>query len=133
MRAVIRAAITSDVALQSLGVVDSGVLSGDVDTPEPRPFLNLKWGITTPAPFGGAAYQNVLTIWVHDEPNDYARIDAIIKRLRVLLPSLVGMADSLEGDYVSQITWTGDSQDFKDDGHRTVTRQTSYIINGSQS
>ena len=133
MRAVIRSAITSDATLQSLGVVDSGVLSGDIDTPEPRPFLNLKWGTTTPAPFGGTAFQDVLTIWVHDEPNDYDRINRIIKRLRVLLPSLVGLVDTEELDYVSQIAWTGDSQDLKDDGHRTVVRQTSYLINGSQS
>lgn len=131
MRAVIRSAIIGDAALQALGVVDSGVLSGDIDTPEPRPFLNLKWGTTTPAPFGGVPRINALTIWVHDEPNDYARIIQICKRLQVLLPSLVGLADAVEGDYVSQITWTGDSQDLKDDGHRTITRQSSYTINGS--
>lgn len=131
MRAAIRLAIVGDSQLQALGVISSGVLSGDIDTPEARPFLNLKWGTTNPAPFGGAAQQSTLTIWVHDEPNDYERIDAICRRLRVLLPSLVGMQDT--DDYVSQVAWTGDGIDLKDDGHRTITRQANYLINGSQS
>lgn len=131
MRAVIRTAIVSDPTLQGLGVVEEGVLSGDIDTPQPRPFLNLKWGTTNPAPFGGVAQQSILTIWVHDAPNDYERIDSICRRLRVLLPSLVGLQDT--DDYVSQITWTGDGQDLKDDGHRTIVRQANYLLNGSQS
>jgi hypothetical protein len=129
MRAVIRTAVIGDATLQSLGVVASGVLTGDVDTPEPRPFLNLKWGPTNPAPFGAAAQRTVLAVWVHDEPNDYDRIDAICRRLRVLLPSLLGLVDLF--DYVSQIEWTGDGGDLKDDGHRTITRVSNYIINGS--
>lgn len=129
MRAVIRAAIIGDATLQSLGVVDGGVLSGDIDTPEPRPLLNLKWGTTTPAPFGGVAQRTTLAIWVHDEPNDYERIDSICRRLRVLLPSLMGLQDV--ADYVSQISWDGDGPDLKDDGHRTVARVSNYTINGS--
>lgn len=129
MRAVVRAAIIGDVTLASLGVVPEGVLAGDIDTPQPRPFLNLKWGTTNPASFGRVATQTALVVWVHDEPNDYERIDAICRRLRVLLEQLVGQQDT--NDYVSQITWTGDSQDLKDDGHRTIARQSTYRVNGS--
>lgn len=129
MRAVIRAAITGDSQLQAQGVIEEGVLSGDIDTPEPRPFLNLKWGATNPAPFGGAAQRTTLAVWVHDDPNDYERIDVICRRLRVLLPSLVGMQDT--ADYVSQVSWDGDGQDLKDDGHRTITRVANFTINGS--
>lgn len=130
MRAVVRAAILADTVLQGLGVTDEGqVLSGDVDSFEGRPFLNLKWGTTNPAPFGGVAQQTTLVIWVHDSPNDYERVDAILRRLRVLMPSLVGMTDVQ--DYVSQIAWTGDGPDLKDDGHRTITRVGNYTLNGS--
>lgn len=129
MRAVIRTAIVEDATLQSLGVVASGVLTGDVDTPEPRPFLNLKWGATNPAPYGGAAQRTVLAIWVHDVPNDYDRIDSICRRLRVLMPSLLGLPDV--SDYVSQVEWNGDGGDLRDDGHRTITRVSNYTINGS--
>jgi len=129
MRAVIRTAILADAPLVALGVTPGGTLSGDVDTPEPRPFLNLKWGTTNPTPFGGVAQQTTLTIWVHDQPGDYERIDAICRRLRVLLPSLLGLSDL--DDYVSQIAWTGDSGDGQDDGHRTIYRQSNYTLNGS--
>jgi len=129
MRAVIRTAIITDATLLALDVIPEGVLSGDIDTPEARPFLNLKWGDTTPASFGGVAKRTTLAIWVHDTPNDYTRIDAILARLRVLLPSLVGLQDLT--DYVSQITWTGDGVDLKDDGHRTITRISNYTLNGS--
>ena len=129
MRAVIRSAIIGDATLQSLGVVASGVLAGDVDTPEPRPFLNLKWGTTNPAPFGGVAQRTVLGIWVHDQPNDYERIDAICRRLRILLPSLTGLQDL--ADYVSQVTWDNDGPDLKDEGHGTITRVSTYTVNGS--
>ena len=130
MRAVIRSAILADTMLQSLGIIDGNhVLSGDVDSPAVRPFINLKWGTTNPAPFGSAAQQTPLVAWVHDDPNDYERIDAILRRLRVLLPSLVGLTDV--HDYVSQVEWTGDGPDLKDDGHRTIVRQGNYTLNGS--
>lgn len=131
MRAVVRAAIIADTALSDQGVTPEGVLTGDIDTPEPRPFLNLKWGTTNPAPFGGVAQRTTLAIWVHDNPNDYERIDAICRRLRALLPSLVGLQDT--DDYVSQVTWDGDGPDLKDDGHRTITRVANYTLNGSTS
>jgi len=129
MRAVIREAIVNDAALILLGVSAEGTLSGDVDTPAVTPFLNLKWGTTNPAPFGSAAQQTTLVIWVHDKPGDYDRIDSICRRLRVLLPSLVGLQDLY--DYVSQVAWTGDSLDLQDDGHRTITRQCNFTLNGS--
>lgn len=130
MRAVVRSAIVADATLVTFGVTPEGVLAGDIDTPEPRPFLNLKWGTTNPA-LKGAAQQTTLVIWVHDNPNDYERIDNICRRLRVLLPSLVGMQDV--NDYVSQIAWTGYGPDLKDDGHRTITRQANFTLNGSTS
>ena len=130
MRAVIRTAILADSTLQSLGIADGNhCLSGDVDSFAVRPFINLKWGTTNPAPYGNAAQQTSLVAWVHDDPNDYERIDAILRRLRVLIPSLVGLQDT--HDYVSQVSWTGDGPDLKDDGHRTITRQGNYTLNGS--
>lgn len=130
MRAVIRTAILADSALQTLGIADGNhCLSGDVDSFAVRPFINLKWGTTNPAPFGNVAQQTTLVAWVHDDPNDYERIDAILRRLRVLIPSLVGLQDT--NDYVSQVAWTGDGPDLKDDGHRTITRVGNYTLNGS--
>lgn len=129
MRTAIRQAIINDVPLASLGVVDSGVLAGDVDSFADRPFLNLKWGVRSP----GMATETstALAIWVHDDPNDYERIAAICARLSVLLPSIVGLADPVSGGWISQVRWDGESSDLSDDGHRTILRQCNFTIIGS--
>lgn len=130
MRIVVREALLADSALQALGFTEGhSILSGDLDSPEARPFLNLKWGETLRAPFGGVVRQTVLAIWVHDQPNDYDRIDLICARLRILVPSLLAMTDV--SDYVSQIAWTGDGPDLKDEGHRTIVRVSNYLLNVS--
>jgi hypothetical protein len=129
MRTAIRAAILADATLIGLGVVDTGVLAGDVDSFADRPFLNLKWGVRNPGMATETA--TALTIWVHDDPNDYARIAAICARLSVLLPSIVGLADPVSGGWVSQVRWDGDSSDLSDDGHRTIVKQCNFTIIGS--
>jgi hypothetical protein len=128
MRTRIRQIIIDDAPLATLGVVDKGVLAGDIDTPNPRPFLNLKWGPRQP----GMATQvsQVLEVWVHDDPNDYTRVQAIADRLRVLLPTITGQPGG-DGGWVDQVRWDGDSTDLKDDGHRTITKRCVYTIIGS--
>lgn len=128
MRALVRSAIIADATLIGLGVVPSGVLAGDVDTPQARPFLNLRWGVTTP----GLSVVNSrsLVIWVHDRPGDFTvRIDPIILRLRSVLDSLVGVSNGL--GHVVAVEWTGDSEDLVDDGHGTITRTASFNLVGS--
>jgi hypothetical protein len=130
MRALVRSAIIGDSELIALGVVASGVVAGDVDAPTERPLLVLRWGTTTP----GLSTLNTrqLTIWVHDVPNDYTRIDAIVKRLRVVLDRLIGVQHSY--GWITGVEWTGDSDDLSDpDGHRTILRQTNFTIVGSGS
>jgi hypothetical protein len=128
MRAIVRAAIIADATLTGLGVVPAGVMAGNVDTPTMRPFLNLRWGVTTP----GLATVNkrILVVWAHDRPGDYTvRIDPIIVRLRTVLGSLVGVSNGL--GHVVDVEWTGDSEDLVDDGHGTITRTASFNLVGS--
>lgn len=128
MRALIRSTITGDATLVGLGVVAAGVLSGDVDTPESRPFLNLRWSTTRPGL--DVVTRRDLVIWVHDQPSDYeSKIDPIIRRLRTLLPSLAGVVHPY--GHLTAVEWTGDSEDLTDDGHGTITRTTSYSIVGT--
>lgn len=128
MRALVRSAIIADTTLAALGVVAGGVLAGDVDTPEQRPFLNLRWGTTT---LGlDVVQRRDLVIWVHDRHNDYSvKVDPILLRLRTVLTSLVGMSNGL--GHVVGVEWTGDSADLVDDGHDTITRTASFSLVGS--
>lgn len=128
MRALVRAAITADPQLQSLGVVSGAVLAGDIDTPQQRPFLNLRWGGVTPGI--GPVNRGTLVVWVHDEPGDYeARINPILLRLRGIITELAAAQHT--AGWLSVAEWTGDSDDLSDDGHGTITRNASFNLIGS--
>lgn len=127
MRELVYAAVTQDATIIAAGVVPDGVIATDVDTPQERPFIQIRWGRNDTGL--DVITRRQVTIWVHDEPGDYARIDLIILRLRQLLPSLVGMSNGL--GHVVGVEWTGDSEDLADDGHRTITRWASFSLVGS--
>jgi len=127
MRALIRTSLTTDPELLALGVVPDGVFSGDVDTPKQRPFLQLRWSTTTPGL--AAVSRRILVIWIHDLPGDYARVDAIIRRIRVILGALAGQPHP--AGHVVACEWTGDSEDLTDPAHGTITRTTSYSLVGT--
>jgi len=124
MRTIVRSAIINDVPLQALGVLPAATLSGDVDTPEGRPFLNLKWGSNLPSFKEQTTVVTTLAVWVHDSPADYARIDSILARLRVLLPSLAGVVSGISE--IQVIEWLNDGPDAQDDGHRTIVKVATF-------
>jgi hypothetical protein len=131
MRGYIRSLIVEDAQLASLGVVPEGVLSGDVDTPRVRPFINLKWGVTNVGL--STVNRHLLTIWYHDKPNDYTRILKILNRTKELLVAVEATQwtmDTLSG-YITMVEWTGDSGDGTDDGHKTIFRQSNFTIIGN--
>lgn len=132
MRTLIRSALLDDAGLQSKGIVPEGVLAGDVDTPDLRPFLNLRWGNTVEGL--DVIMPRELVVWVHDEPGDYALIDAILVDLRRVLTGIEATQwTELSGQtgWVSVIEWNGDSGDLADDGHNTIVRTASFSIVGS--
>jgi hypothetical protein len=129
MRALIYGAIIADSTLNGLGITDANSFAVDVDTPQTRPFLQLRWGVNQPALSQTQIGRRLLTIWAHDQPGDYTKIDAIITRLRSLLPTLEGMSNG--SGHLIAVEWSGDSEDLSDDGHRTIARWTSFSIVGS--
>lgn len=122
-------AIIGDATLNGLGITNQNSFAVDVDTPQDRPFLQIRWGRNDVALTKTEVGFRNLTIWVHDQPGDYTKIDTIILRLRALLPTLVGESNGL--GFVMAVEWTGDSEDLSDDGHRTITRNTSFRLVGS--
>jgi hypothetical protein len=98
-----------------------------MDTPQGRPFLQLRWGRTDPGL--DVVTRRNLVVWVHDEPGDFTRIDDIVLRLRPLIVGLIGLANGL--GHVVGVEWTGDSEDLADDGHRTIARWASFVLVGS--
>lgn len=129
MRTIVRSAIISDPQLIALGVTPDATLSGDVDTPDARPFLNLKWGTRLPSVMRASPRVVSLAIWVHHKPSDYEPIDKILTRLQVLLPSIEGVTLP-DGSEVQVIDWLSDGPDLQDDGHRTIVKVGNYRVVG---
>jgi hypothetical protein len=128
MRALVRAAIIADATLNGLGIVDGNSFAVDVDTPQSRPFLQLRWG-RNDVGLDVVTRRN-LVIWVHNKPGDYTtRIDPILLRLRTLLVGLEGQSNGL--GHLIAVEWAGDSEDLTDDGHKTITRNVSFSLVGS--
>lgn len=138
MREIIRAALVNDATLQGLGVAVDGsnVYAGNVDTPTQRPFLQMRWGGADPGVGrgAGAMAKRGLVIWVHDTADqfgggDYARIDSIIRRIKAIFADFV--AEVWSDGAVSVIDWLVDSDDLSDDGHGTITRNTTFAVVGT--
>lgn len=130
MRALVYAAIITDPVLNGLGITDENSFAVDVDTPQSRPFLQLRWGINAVGLAKTQVSRRTLVVWVHDQPGDYSvKIDPIIVRLRALLPTLEGLSNG--AGHVISVEWTGDSEDLADDGHGTITRNTGFSLVGS--
>lgn len=120
----------NDSVLNSLGLnATSMFTSNDKDTPQVRPFLVFRWGATNPGL--SVVNQRTLRVWVHDEPSDYTNIDMALKRLQTIFLPLMAVPVSPSGQWVSQIEWTGDSDDLDDDIQQTITRWTEFQITGS--
>lgn len=125
MRSVVYQALSTDAGLLAL---TSTLLTGDVDTPAARPFVNLRWGLRNPGLSRTFTDRQDLAIWIHDAPNDYGAINQIVKRIREVLTSIEDQSDA--GGHVTMSQWLFDSGDLVDDGHRTITRNTNYQIIG---
>jgi len=119
--------VYNDAELNSLGITRDSINSGDVDTPSQRPYIVFRWGETNPGV--DVVRQRSLVVWVHDRPNDYDRIDQIIKRIRDVLTSIA--AQRTDTGWISSIDWTLDSGDLSDDISRTIIRTSTFNIVGS--
>lgn len=129
MRELIFQALINDSAMNLLGITDASSFAVDVDTPEARPFLQLRWGRNEEGLRQTPVTRRTLVIWVHDEPGDYAVIDSIIARVKAVLVSLEGQPNGF--GHLVAAEWRGDSEDLVDDGHKTITRNTSFELVGS--
>lgn len=127
MRETIARALYTDAQMLALGLTPAGLVSGDADTVEPRPYIVLRWGDTNPGV--DVSRQRNLVVWFHDRPNDYTRIDAMLRRTRAILTAI--SAQRTETGWITTIDWLTDSSDLSDDQSRTIIRTSAYNIVGS--
>jgi hypothetical protein len=127
VRSTVARLLWMDTELNDLGINRDSLFAGDVDTPEPRPYGVLRWGTTSPGM--DVSRSRVLTVWFHDEPNDYTRIDSIIHRVRQILEGTY--AAKTEIGWITDVSWLTDSDDLTDDATRTICRNSTFTIVGS--
>lgn len=110
------------LALLSAGDVHGG---GSLEfVPKNKPFLVLRFGPKLRAHADGP-YTSSLTVWIHDQPGSYKRIEDILPIVKARLDGPV----SAEGATLCE--WTGDSGDLADDGYKTITRNSSFNLVGT--
>lgn len=107
-----------------------GGLFGDraeFETPVDKPF-----GVLThegPLPGVSRHQQARFSLWVHDEPGDYTRID---NALKVLRPLVVGSTPrTLNGVWLTEAQWTSTSGDLFDAERRTNVKYSTFLLTGS--
>lgn len=125
-RAAVNTAIENSAVLAGLGLVAGATYAANaLDATKERPFVVMRWE-NRPKSFGDRGVQG-LTVWVHDQPGDYTRVDKMLAEIRSVLTSMVHVA-GVDGMTVTQIDWTGDSADLWDDGFRTITRNAGFSV-----
>lgn len=123
-RAALQHLLETDADLSNLGVT-AVYPTNTVDTPHDQLFLIVRWDPTTRA-FGSVG-QDRVQIWVHDRRKDYGRVTACLARLRELLPATVHLAGA-DGWTLSTAEWAGEGPDLFDDGYKTVTRYSDFVL-----
>lgn len=107
-------------------VFAAGALTGSPPSDQ-RPFIVINVGSDYPELNDGDApawSKRTASIWVHDDPGSYDRIDDIIPAIRAALVGQVAQPDAIA------ITWDGDSDQLADDMMGTIVRNTNYQLIG---
>lgn len=96
--------------------------------PEVKPFMVIRLEPEQPGPYPGSNRARA-TLWVHDEPGDYMRIDAVLKAAKT---ALVGAAQVAPAAGVGAIAcaWRGNSSDLSDPDYKTIMRNSTYDLIG---
>ncbi len=95
--------------------------------PEAKPFGVLTHEGPLPGVSRHRQYRSVL--WVHDEPGDYTRIDAVLRAAEVLLAAAV--PTSLNGVWLNDVAWLGVSPDLSDEVRRTNVKTVTFLLTGN--
>lgn len=122
--------LSNSLYIAEMNVVDrptvhaSGSLEG---TPQRKPFLIITFGqeqVDRRDADQASVTSNFATLWVHDDPGDYLRIDSILIACQ---KELVGQ---VPGGIYAQ--WQGNSGDLADDVRGTIVRNSEYRLIGGK-
>jgi hypothetical protein len=115
--------LISDPQVTELVPAGSIYGSGSIGAPPAsKPFLIIRMDPTQVGRSSAWSVANA-TIWAHDEPGDFGRIDEVLLRVRrALNRKIPGQPGGIT------VEWSGDSTDLADDGYGTISRNASYRL-----
>lgn len=103
-----------------------------IKPPARRPFIVIRFNAESPEVQDADAPMVTSqrgTIWVHDTPGDYLRIDRILRNTRTLIAgNVTGMKGNGGGGIMA--IWEGVSGDFADDVFGTITKYGEFRLVG---
>lgn len=111
-------------SLGGIGLEPEHVYAAGVDTPHGDVFVTIRFGTSDPGM--GASKRTQVTVWAYDRDRDYLRVEAILRRIRILLEGLEAYRTA-EG-WITSIKWTGDSEDLNDDIYKASARNSSFTM-----
>ena len=127
MRKLVYTLLTGQATLTDHIPADRWIQSSDVDQEPVRPFAVIAMD---EAVRGATRKPGVrrLRIHIHDDPGSYIRIDKILEDVIEFLGDVRAAQDA--DSYLAQADWIETSPDLFDDGHRTITKNASFVLAG---
>jgi len=130
MKTIIFNALSTDATLKTYIPTARWFAVGNVEEHPTRPFAVIRWtGSAQGIPQANHGPEGV-QIWVHDEPGSYDSIDAVIKRIKVVLSGILGVTSGTE--HVACSRWEADSGELSDAERGTIVRNTQWRVVGRE-
>lgn len=129
-RAAVYNLLVGDTQLSALGITASTIFSvASMDTaPRTQPFVVLRWSnLNVRWNMANQRGKQNLQVWAHDHGGDYGRIVSVLDRVFDILTNASHIVGS-DGYIMTQADWRGESEDLKDDGLKTITRNSAWEI-----
>ena len=127
MRIIVDAELQQVAELTEDNIFSSGAIQED-SVPD-TPFAVIRMGVRNTGM--SDIYRQNFTIWVHDEPGDYTRIDRIVQ-------GIYGRLDGAEHRTVEEVVgemilcqWQSTGDDTYDPGFRTISRNITFAAVGT--
>lgn len=131
-RAAVTQAIKNSSALQALGYASDQVYGASgLENSQANKIIVLRWGQMTP--FIDVLGNEIVTVWVYDDPGSYVDINNALKIIRddILLPMVQVSGD--DDMTVTQVSFNGFSEDLYDDVMKRITRNAIFTVNSRNS
>jgi len=126
VRRLVYQALIADTTL--MGLLPGGLAGDRVEgVPDTLPF-----GVLTfegPTPGVGKHRTWRCTFWAHGESQDYTDIDQVLLRVKTVMAGLA--PSTLNGIWLTDVQWEGDSPDLHDEDRGTNVRTSAFLLAGS--